>query len=177
MRLVPHVAMSSTAGPEETLITIVVQQLHIQSTWTGWVAKDVPGGARRQRNDTVFWLFPASISYVELFFNSCSEKKPIISGGKIHYHYLTLKCFLILYLCLARTVWKRRTGSILQDLVTVWMKLSAQSHRAQKDSTCPQQGFHLDIKSITCTAITLYRVTLFCFVMYLMIYCHHEWCS
>lgn len=35
VRLVPHVALSCTAGPEDGLIAVGKQQLHIQSTWTG----------------------------------------------------------------------------------------------------------------------------------------------
>lgn len=35
--LMPHVAVSSAAGPEDALRTILTQQLHVQSTWTASV--------------------------------------------------------------------------------------------------------------------------------------------
>lgn len=140
MRLMPHIAMSSTAGPEETLITTVVQQLHIQSTWTWSVAKDRTGGMKTQRNYKVFWwILSVKLSY----FSIVVKDKTIRRENWLSLsHTKLLSCP---YLRLAHKVWKRRTGSILHDRVTGWMKLSAQTHHAEKDSTCPQRGFCLDI--------------------------------
>lgn len=47
---VPHVAVSSTAGPEDALVTVVIQQLHIQNTWVGSVGDGGAVSVRRQRN-------------------------------------------------------------------------------------------------------------------------------
>lgn len=75
---VPHIAMSSTAGPEEDLRTAVVYDLHIQNTWARSVGEDGPG-AGTQRDNTVFLLFSAT-----------SEQLCIKSRIRLQYRRLTL---------------------------------------------------------------------------------------
>lgn len=109
---VPHVAMSSTAGPEDSLIIRLIKELHIQSTWIG--------------------------SASDRWSVKCKFKVYLVKGQ------YSVMCRYD-HLCLAHRACRKRTDSNLYDLVTAEMKSSGQMHHEEKDSTCPRQGFYLDI--------------------------------